>query len=273
MKKITIEAKSKAQMLLGVMKKAEDAMINYDLKKFDPNFAIKIFNENDHSRILILRVSRSPLYNDPDIYRYFLHLCVGVDENTAKERITTYDIMDYYDDYVNRAVYDLADKVLPYKEGDKIRINVCCNEPGVKTTWFKYTEDDEELNSVEIFVDTVVMGLVNLLSDARPSASIFFEYELRDGVKTKIGDNDVIFMNIQKSESTPNTYIIDGNMPSTRYNNGRDVTAHPCPYKHLRTMAIKYLAQLFDLRKALFFDEHMTVTYFLRSISQAKITI
>ena len=273
MKRITIEAKSKDQMLLSVMKKAEQAMIDYDLKNFDPNFAIKIFNKNDQSRTIILRVSRSAIYDNKDAYRYFLHLCVGINEGTSDERVSTYDIMDYYDDYVNRSIYSLANEVLPYNDRDEIEIDVLCNEKYMKTTWFEYTEDDHELDSVEVFVDTVVMGLVNILSDARPAVSIFFEYELRGGVKTKVTDVDGIFMNIQKSESAPNTYIVDGNIPSARFDNGRDVSSYPCCYKDLRSLLIQYLSQLFDLRKVLLFDEHMNVSYFMRSIEQSKIII
>ena len=273
MKKITIETKSKTQMVLGVMKKVEQAFIDYDLNKFDPNFSIKIFNEKDESRVIILRITRSALYDDEDLYRYFLHLCVGVNEGTTNERVSTYDIMDYYDDYVNRKICDLVDQALPYDDGDTIKINILCNEPGVKNTWFDFTEDDEELDSVETFVDSVVIGLVNILSDSCPSVSIFFEYELRNGVKSKMDDNDAIFLTIQKSEINANSFIVGGSMPSSNFDGGRDFTHYPCCHKDLRGLLIRYLGQLFKLRKTLLFDEHMKVTYFVRSIEQYKITL
>lgn len=274
MKKITIESTSKNQMLLSILKKVEEALNSYDLiNKFDPNFAITISNQNDKSRIIILRVSRSAFYDNENLYRYYLHLCVGINPTTAEGRISTYNIIDFYDDYVAREIYALTEKALPYTEGDKIRITIVYNETGIRTTWFKYTEDDEELNSVEKFVDTVVMELVKIISDQCPAISIFFEYELRDGVKSKMKDNDPIILNIQKSEVVSKSYIISGSIPSTRYNTGRDLASYSCCYKDLRSLLVQYLTPIFSLRKVLLFDEHMEVTYMVRSIDQYKIIL
>ncbi len=277
MKMIRIQTSSKDQMLKGVMLKIKEVLSNYDKENnFDPNYAIKIYNEKDDDRIIIIRISRSPDYKTIG-FTYFIHLCVGSLPNTEYESISTTDIIKYNDENdmaIESSILDLLNEVIPYKKGNKISIRILNNEAGVKSTWYSLNEDSEELQTVDTFIDYVAMPLVNhTISDRRPSASIFFEYSLRDGVNTDINSGDPIYFTIQKSDIVENGFMIGGSMPSAMSDTGRDLGTYTACYADIKPLLKQYLGQLFKLKNVLFYDEHLRVVIVLRTLDQCKIVI
>lgn len=275
MKKIKLKAKDKHTMICGILKKVKENLDGYDkVNKFDPNFAIRIYNEKDDTYSIVIRVSRSKHWcqiNNPE-YNYFIHLCVGSYENIGKPSTSTYKIIRYDENYLD-PLYDLLSDMLLYDEGDDICICILANEVTFKSNWFSYTEDDHELDSADAFINVLIKIVDDMICDQCPSVSIFFEYELHDGIKITNNDENAIFMTIQLSDAVPGSYYIGGSMPSAKFDNGRDYSTYVAVYKDLKPVLKQYLKEVFSLRKVLCFDEHMKASVFIRDIEQYKIVI
>ena len=138
------------------------------------------------------------------------------------------------------------------------------NEKTYRTIKYVVTEDDPDLSSMDTLID-------NYITENNPTLHLYFEYELRNGIKMTINEKDFIYVNIQKLDEY--FYAIYGRLPSARFDNGRDYSTYHIHHDQMKEFLLEYLKQLFVLKDAMFYDEHMKVSIVMRSVHQYKIVL
>lgn len=279
MKKITLDSDTKEKLVNGVVAKIKEVLKEYldddDIdKNFNPNYAIKVHAKDraiDHS--FIIRVSRGGDPKNGFGITYFVHLSYGFEEDGEKT-LNTVDIIKYnrYGDqtYLWRQILEHADCGLYMGCHDAV-IEVY-NEKNYSTIKYVLTEDDPELSSIDMFIDECIMYMIdNYITENNPTLHLYFEYELRNGIKMTINEKDFIYVNIQKLDG--DYYVVYGRIPSIISDNGRDYSTCHIHYDQMREFLRQYLKQLFILKNAMFYDEHMRVSIVMRSIHQYKIVL
>ena len=146
------------------------------------------------------------------------------------------------------------------------------NEKTYRTIKYVVTEDDPDLSSMDTFIDNCIIYMIdNYITENNPTLHLYFEYELRNGIKMTINEKDFIYVNIQKLDEY--YYAIYGRLPSARFDNGRDYSTYHIHYDQMKEFLLQYLKQLFVLKDAMFYDEHMKVSIVMRSVHQYKIVL
>lgn len=279
MKKITLHSDTKEKLVNGVVAKIKEVLKDYldddDIdKNFNPNYAIKVHSKDrgiDNS--FIIRVSRGGDPKNGFSVVYFVHLCYGFEEDEEKT-LHTVDIIKYnkYGDqtYLWRQILENADCGLYMGCHDAV-IEVY-NEKSYGTIKYVVTEDDPDLSSIDTFIDNCIIYMIdNYITENNPTLHLYFEYELRNGIKMTINEKDFIYINIQKLDEY--YYAIYGRLPSARFDNGRDYSTYHIHYDQMKEFLLQYLKQLFVLKDAMFYDEHMKVSIVMRSVHQYKIVL
>ena len=279
MKKITLHSDTKEKLVNGVVAKIKEVLKEYldddDIdNNFNPNYAITVHSKDrgiDHS--FIIRVSRGGDPKNGFSISYFVHLCYGFEEDEERT-LNTVDIIKYkrYGDqtYLWRQILEHADCGLYMGCHDAV-IEVY-NEKTYGTIKYVVTEDDPELSSIDTFIDNCIIYMIdNYITENNPILHLYFEYELRNGIKMTINEKDFIYVNIQKLDDY--YYAIYGRLPSARFDNGRDYSTYHIHYDQMKEFLLQYLKQLFVLKDAMFYDEHMKVSIVMRSVHQYKIVL
>lgn len=146
------------------------------------------------------------------------------------------------------------------------------NEKSYGTIKYVVTEDDPDLSSMDTFIDNCIIYMIdNYITENNPTLHLYFEYELRNGIKMTINEKDFIYVNIQKLDE--HFYAIYGRLPSARFDNGRDYSTYHIHHDQMKEFLLEYLKQLFVLKDAMFYDEHMKVSIVMRSVHQYKIVL
>lgn len=279
MKKITLHSDTKEKLVNGVVAKIKEVLKEYldddDIdNNFNPNYAITVHSKDrniDYS--FIIRVSRGGDPNDGLGVSYFVHLSYGFEEDEQRT-LNTVNIIKYnkHDDqtYLWRQILENVDCGLYMGCHDAV-IEVY-NEKTYRTIKYVVTEDDPELSSIDTFIDNCIIDMIdNYITENNPTLHLYFEYELRNGIKMTINEKDFIYVNIQKLDEY--YYAIYGRLPSARFDNGRDYSTYHIHYDQMKEFLLQYLKQLFNLRNAMFYDEHMKVSIVMRSVHQYKIVL
>lgn len=279
MKKITLHSDTKEKLVNGVVAKIKEVLKEYldddDIdNNFNPNYAITVHSKDrniDYS--FIIRVSRGGDPKNGFSVVYFVHLCYGFEEDEEKT-LHTVDIIKYnkYGDqtYLWRQILENADCGLYMGCQDAV-IEVY-NEKSYGTIKYVVTEDDPDLSSIDTFIDNCIIYMIdNYITENNPTLHLYFEYELRNGIKMTINEKDFIYVNIQKLDEY--YYAIYGRLPSARFDNGRDYSTYHIHYDQMKEFLLQYLKQLFVLKDAMFYDEHMKVSIVMRSVHQYKIVL
>ena len=278
MKKITLHSDTKEKLVDGVVAKIKEALKEYlddnDIdNNFNPNYAIAVHSKDRNIDCsFIIRVSRGGDPNDGLGVSYFVHLCYGFEED--EQRLNTVNIIKYKkhgdQTYLWRQILENVDCGLYIGCHDAV-IEVY-NEKTYRTIKYVVTEDDPELSSIDTFIDNCIIDIIdNYITENNPTLYLYFEYELRNGIKMTINDKDFIYVDIQKLNE--HSYAIYGSLPSARFDNGRDYSAYHIHYDQMKEFLLQYLKQLFVLKDAMFYDEHMKVSIVMRSVNQYKIVI
>lgn len=279
MKKITLHSDTKEKLVNGVVAKIKEVLKEYldddniD-NNFNPNYAITVHSKDrniDYS--FIIRVSRGGDPNDGLGVSYFVHLSYGFEEDEQRT-LNTVNIIKYnkHDDqtYLWRQILENVDCGLYMGCHDAV-IEVY-NEKTYRTIKYVVTEDDPELSSIDTFIDNCIIDMIdNYITENNPTLHLYFEYELRNGIKMTINEKDFIYVNIQKLDEY--YYAIYGRLPSARFDNGRDYSTYHIHYDQMKEFLLQYLKQLFVLKDAMFYDEHMKVSIVMRSVHQYKIVL
>lgn len=279
MKKITLHSDTKEKLVDRVVAKIKEVLKEYldddDIdNNFNPNYAITVHSKDrgiDHS--FIIRVSRGGDPKNGFGISYFVHLCYGFEEDEERT-LNTVDIIKYkrYGDqtYLWRQILEHADCGLYMGCHDAV-IEVH-NEKTYRTIKYVVTEDDSDLSSMDTFIDNCIIYMIdNYITENNPTLHLYFEYKLRNGIKMTIKEKDFIYVSIQKLDKY--YYAIYGCLPSARFDNGRDYSTYHIHYDQMKEFLLQYLKQLFVLRDAMFYDEHMKVSIVMRSVHQYKIVI
>lgn len=279
MKKITLHSDTKEKLVNGVVAKIKEVLKEYldddDIdNNFNPNYAITVHSKDrniDYS--FIIRVSRGGDPNDGLGVSYFVHLSYGFEEDEQRT-LNTINIIKYnkHDDqtYLWRQILENVDCGLYMGCHDAV-IEVY-NEKTYRTIKYVVTEDDPELSSIDTFIDNCIIDMIdNYITENNPTLHLYFEYELRNGIKMTINEKDFIYVNIQKLDEY--YYAIYGRLPSARFDNGRDYSTYHIHYDQMKEFLLQYLKQLFVLKDAMFYDEHMKVSIVMRSVHQYKIVL
>lgn len=279
MKKITLHSDTKEKLVNGVVAKIKEVLKEYldddDIdNNFNPNYAITVHSKDrniDYS--FIIRVSRGGDPNDGLGVSYFVHLSYGFEEDEQRT-LNTVNIIKYnkHDDqtYLWRQILENVDCGLYMGCHDAV-IEVY-NEKTYRTIKYVVTEDDPDLSSMDTFIDNCIIYMIdNYITENNPTLHLYFEYELRNGIKMTINEKDFIYVNIQKLDEY--YYAIYGRLPSARFDNGRDYSTYHIHYDQMKEFLLQYLKQLFVLKDAMFYDEHMKVSIVMRSVHQYKIVL
>lgn len=279
MKKITLHSDTKEKLVNGVVAKIKEVLKDYldddDIdNNFNPNYAITVHSKDrniDYS--FIIRVSRGGDPNDGLGVSYFVHLSYGFEEDEQRT-LNTVNIIKYnkHDDqtYLWRQILENVDCGLYMGCHDAV-IEVY-NEKTYRTIKYVVTEDDPDLSSMDTFIDNCIIYMIdNYITENNPTLHLYFEYELRNGIKMTINEKDFIYVNIQKLDEY--YYAIYGRLPSARFDNGRDYSTYHIHYDQMKEFLLQYLKQLFVLKDAMFYDEHMKVSIVMRSVHQYKIVL
>ena len=279
MKKITLHSDTKEKLVDGVVAKIKEVLKEYldndDIdNNFNPNYSITVHSKDrniDYS--FIIRVSRGGDPKDGLGVSYFIHLSYGFEEDEQRT-LSTVDIIKYNkhgdQTYLWRRILENVDCGLYMGCHDAV-IEVY-NEKTYRTIKYVVTEDDPELSSIDAFIDNCVIYMIdNYITENNPTLHLYFEYELRNGIKMTINEKDFIYANIQKLDEQ--YYAIYGRLPSARFDNGRDYSTYHIHYDQMKEFLLQYLKQLFVLKDAMFYDEHMKVSIVMRSVHQYKIVI
>lgn len=279
MKKITLHSDTKEKLVNGVVAKIKEVLKEYldddDIdNNFNPNYAITIHSKDrniDYS--FIIRVSRGGDPNDGLGVSYFVHLSYGFEEDEQRT-LNTVNIIKYNkhgdQTYLWRQILENVDCGLYMGCHDAV-IEVY-NEKTYRTIKYVVTEDDPELSSIDTFIDNCIIDMIdNYITENNPTLHLYFEYELRNGIKMTINEKDFIYVNIQKLDD--HYYAIYGRLPSARFDSGRDYSTYHIHHDQMKDFLLEYLKQLFNLRNAMFYDEHMKVSIVMRSVHQYKIVL
>lgn len=274
MKKITIKSKNSNELTETTVTKILSILNEYlhecaeKAEAYDENFSIKVYSKPD-SESIIIRVGRSKAYI-PEVFNdnFFVHICHG-DESDANQFLETVDIIRYqFNDtmYLMNRLHNAILSLTCFKI-DKLTLQVQHNEKYAGS--IKYIVKDNKLSSKEKFINGALMTAINNLEDNDPILCVFFEYELRNGVKSSFGDKDSIFMNIYKLPD--GGWLISGSMPSAKFDSGRDYSSYYSDYENLKQILSMYLKPIFALKNAMLFDETMKVSFLFRTIEQYQI--
>lgn len=279
MKKITLHSDTKEKLVDGVVAKIKEVLKEYldddDIdNNFNPNYAITVHSKDrniDYS--FIIRVSRGGDPNDGLGVSYFVHLSYGFEEDEQRT-LSTVNIIKYNkhgdQTYLWRQILENVDCGLYMGCHDAV-IEVY-NEKTYRTIKYVVTEDDPDLSSIDTFIDNCIIYMIdNYITENNPTLHLYFEYELRNGIKMTINEKDFIYVNIQKLDEY--YYAIYGRLPSARFDNGRDYSTYHIHYDQMKEFLLQYLKQLFILKDAMFYDEHMKASIVMRSVHQYKIVL
>lgn len=273
MKKITIKSKTEEDLVKGAVAKISTILDDYmheciENETFDENFSIKVFNKDNPQRSIILRIGRG-LSSFEYPVNFFVHICIA-NEAEGEQFLNTMDIIRYQFGNTKYLLEQIHKALSFYLRSKSIEFAIELQHNEKNAGSIKYVVRDNQLSSKEKFIDDVIMTAIDdYLGDNNPMMCVFFEYELHNGVTSKVGDKDDIFMNIYKLPD--GGWLISGCMPSSRSDSGRDYSSYYSDYANLKKILSMYLKSVFALKDAMFFDETMKVSVLFRSIEQYQI--